>query len=80
MCKPKAALGQECNSDSCVDGAFCQLDLMTGKSICKPRKADGEPCSRDDECTSDQCGDDPQGSLSSPLMLSFIVSRTFGGP
>jgi len=25
-------------------------------------------------------GDDPQGSLSSPLMLSLIVSRTFGGP
>jgi hypothetical protein len=25
-------------------------------------------------------GDDPQGSLSSPLMLSVIVSRTFGSP
>jgi len=24
-------------------------------------------------------GDDPQGSLSSPLMMSVIVSRTFGG-
>jgi hypothetical protein len=25
-------------------------------------------------------GDDPQGSLSAPLMLSFVVSRSFGGP
>ncbi len=59
-CKPRSGLGQECRSDNCVDGAFCEFGSMAGKSICKAQKADGQPCTFDEQCTSERCSGDSQ--------------------
>lgn len=60
MCKPLAAIGQECRFDGCVDGAFCEFDSAMGKQICKAKKPDGQPCSSAEECASDGCSGDSQ--------------------
>jgi hypothetical protein len=52
VCARLPGQGQPCLDGDCADGLRCDTG---GGSICQPRLADGLTCSRDDDCTSDEC-------------------------
>lgn len=53
-CMPIPTEGAACDED-CASGLYCGFDQSTGMKVCQPIKANGEPCTFDDECTSDYC-------------------------
>jgi hypothetical protein len=53
-CKPMPGAGDACTS-TCADGLYCGFDQTTGQEICQPIKANGEACTGDNECESDNC-------------------------
>jgi hypothetical protein len=74
-CTPQVATGGACTStygDECNSAAHCVDTTKT----CEPRRADGESCTTDSECTSDLCSD---GVCSynpglAGLLLGFVCS------
>lgn len=55
-CSDRAAAGGTCFSDfNCVDGNYCAAGSTMYDGMCTARKADGETCADDNECTSLLC-------------------------
>lgn len=71
-CAALADLGESCASLGCVEGAFC-----SPASSCEQAKAEGEPCTTDDECLSSNCDagscgpDSPLGGVEEAILGLF---------
>lgn len=52
-CVKKLAVGQSCDTGTCVDDASCQPDAQSGASTCQPLAALGAACAGYGSCVSD---------------------------
>jgi hypothetical protein len=60
ICEPLPGEGETCEGSTCAGDAFC--DHEADPSLCVPKRADGSPCSDEDECVSGECpGETPEG-------------------
>jgi hypothetical protein len=56
-CVAQPTLGQPCDV-GCSDGSYCNIpDGGSGVGTCDALGSDGDPCTRDAQCTSFNCGD-----------------------
>jgi hypothetical protein len=60
-CKPAPTAGNPCDNGDCAENAWCNAGM------CAAPKADGMPCSLDDECASDSCTGTPSQCASSAV-------------
>jgi uncharacterized protein (TIGR03382 family) len=62
MCQAKAGEGSSCTDADCVKGTYCQTGAAS--STCRNRKADGESCVSNGECSTGGCnGRNPDGGM-----------------
>lgn len=72
-CAALPTLGEPCEYD-CAEGSWCDTSAAEpADHVCRAPKGEGEPCTADGECTSDECdGDAGTCVAATPLVCELI--------
>ncbi len=73
VCKARKAASQDClDSTECVEGAYCDTWTVTAPTgQCQTLKDNGQPCTYDMECQSDNCDSTDSGQCFDPAVCTM---------